>query len=345
MSDVMTRDVLLRLVDEWLEEGGVVAGPVRRDSGSVHFETLESSTQLVLDDFIHPANTAKEYVLPKTERLFRYRRHGNDVTLIDEPVEPAPILLVGCRPCDAAAFPILDKVMGWDYQDSQYYRRRAALTVLTLACTEWDEQCFCTSVGLGPAADRGSDALLLDLGDGSFDVRPLTDRGRAALAGRTEASDRSAPLPAGPPSQVDLAPLQEILRDGFDSPVWAKEGLRCTGCGACAFTCPTCHCFDIVDETAGDGGCRLRNWDSCQFGMFTVHASGHNPRPDQPSRQRQRLMHKFVIYPDKFDHVLCTGCGNCYRNCPVNLGVLNVLKAAAVRPSAAGGPVSRGEVT
>jgi Pyruvate/2-oxoacid:ferredoxin oxidoreductase delta subunit len=124
------------------------------------------------------------------------------------------------------------------------------------------------------------------------------------------------------------------LRDGFASTIWETEGLRCVGCGICAYTCPTCHCFDIVDEAHGTSGCRMRNWDACQFRMFSAHASGHNPRPDHASRQRQRNTHKFVTYPEKFDDVLCTGCGNCARNCPVRLGVLNMLKAAAATTTA-----------
>jgi ferredoxin len=83
-----------------------------------------------------------------------------------------------------------------------------------------------------------------------------------------------------------------------------------------------CYCFDIVDEGNGREGVRARNWDACQFPMFTLHASGHNPRPTQGDRQRQRLYHKFFVYPEKFGEILCTGCGNCARNCPVGLGVL-----------------------
>jgi ferredoxin len=45
----------------------------------------------------------------------------------------------------------------------------------------------------------------------------------------------------------------------------------------------------------------------------------------QPARQRQRILHKFAIYPEKFGEILCTGCGNCTRNCPVGLGVLSVV--------------------
>ena len=74
------------------------------------------------------------------------------------------------------------------------------------------------------------------------------------------------------------------------SPAWV--------CGACAYTCPTCHCFDIADEGNPRGWARVKNWESCQFSLFTAHASGHNPRESQP--QRQRIFHKFRIYPEKF---------------------------------------------
>jgi len=71
---------------------------------------------------------------------------------------------------------------------------------------------------------------------------------------------------------------------------------------------------------------RARNWDACQFPMFTLHASGHNPRSEQGGRQRQRIYHKFYLYPEKFGEILCTGCGNCARNCPVGLGVLPLVE-------------------
>jgi ferredoxin len=72
------------------------------------------------------------------------------------------------------------------------------------------------------------------------------------------------------------------LASNFDNPVWKTIALRCHGCGACASVCPTCHCFDIVDEHISvNEGVRRRNWDSCQTGQFTLHASGHNPRQSQ----------------------------------------------------------------
>ena len=94
--------------------------------------------------------------------------------------------------------------------------------------------------------------------------------------------------------------MGEVLAAGYERPEWQSLTRRCLGCGACAYTCPTCHCFDIVDEGNAAGGVRVRNWDACQFAMFTAHASGHNPRSVQSQRQRQRIYHKFQVYPEKF---------------------------------------------
>ena len=102
---------------------------------------------------------------------------------------------------------------------------------------------------------------------------------------------------------------------------------RCIGCGACAFLCPACHCFDIVDEGTEAKGVRRKNWDACAFGTFTNHASGHNPRDVQNKRYRNRIMHKFKYYDDKFGKTLCTGCGRCVRACPVGIDIAGDVEA------------------
>ncbi len=120
--------------------------------------------------------------------------------------------------------------------------------------------------------------------------------------------------------------LAEWLERNFDHEVWKKLSLRCHGCGACAAVCSTCHCFDIVDEHDSCGaGVRRRNWDFCQSSKFTAHASGHNPRKSQTERLRQRVMHKFSIYPRRFDEVLCTGCGRCARACSSGMNLPEIL--------------------
>lgn len=325
MSFTISQLGLSKLVDDWLAMGKRVAGPTQLKRDCVLYVPLKSSQQLLLKGFIRPANSIKEFLFPKHEQLFQYRTSTEGFELLEVELPQTEQLIIAARPCDAAALPIVDLVFNWDSPDEFYNRRRELTTVVTLACKEHDEYCFCTSVGLGPAAERGSDVLLLELGEGEYEVRCLTEKGRTLMNGRLEESVRQAIVPPGPDKRFDPGHVRQFVHNDFDSPLWKSEGLTCLGCGSCAFNCPTCHCFDIVDEGTTDAGARVRNWDSCQFATFTQHASGHNPRDNQPSRQRQRISHKFDIYVEKFGEILCTGCGNCSRNCPAGMGVLSVL--------------------
>ena len=108
---------------------------------------------------------------------------------------------------------------------------------------------------------------------------------------------------------------------------------RCLACGACSFLCPTCHCFDIQDEVTAEGGVRFRCWDTCQFGEFTRMGAGHNPRPTQKERVRQRVSHKFKYLVEEFGRLGCTGCGRCVEACPVNIDIRSVLARRSRAPS------------
>ena len=321
MSEIVTEGGLRELAGAWLAGGKRLAGPCRVKADRVFYRAVTAPGELLLAS-CRPDNSIKEFFFPRHEKLYGYRLTGNGVELFDTEEATGAQLVFAGRPCDAAALPVLDHVFNWDFPDRFYLQRREATTVVTFACVDADEHCFCTSVGLAPDAARGSDALLIAAGDGAFEVRVLTEKGRALFAGRTVVSDKQGRVAAPPPVRFDAAAAGAFARDRFEDPFWRTHTLACLGCGACAYTCPTCHCFDIADEGAGSTGHRVRNWDSCQFDMFTLHASGHNPRAGQAARQRQRIYHKFHVYPEKFGAILCTGCGNCGRNCPAGLGVL-----------------------
>lgn len=323
MSEIIQESGIRRIAEEWIGAGKIAAGPVVARSGGVLYSRLGSAAELVLDGFVRPRNSIKELFFPRHEKLFSYKIAGQHIELADaEPAAP-PQLVLAARPCDAAALPVLDHVFNWDYKDDFYNERRKATTVVTLACKEHDNDCFCTSVGGSPESTRGSDAMLLSTGGGAYEVCTFTDRGRELFAGRTQEANTAAGAARAPETRFSPDAIRAFVRKRFEDPLWAEATLACLGCGACAYTCPACHCFDIVHERASS----VKNWDSCQFPMFTSHASGHNPRATQAQRQRQRVYHKFHIYPEKFGEILCTGCGNCARNCPVGLGVLPLLEA------------------
>lgn len=334
---LLTRDDLAGLVADLLARGTSVLGPVRVSPRVVEYRRVTQAADLSLGAGPLPRRPLKEHFLPPTEPLLRWRQAGGDVHLEDAVRSPGPRVVLGARPCDAAALEVVDRVMGWDYKDDAWFARREATTVVGVACTEADASCFCTAVGLAPDADRGSDLLLVPVA-GGWQVRVNTPRGRALLETHRE---RFGALPEGTLDDpavaatrqavaanlsMDPAAVRRWVEANFEHPSWTRLSARCHGCGACASVCPTCHCFDIVDEPEGvDRGTRRRNWDTCQAALFTLHGSGHNPRDCQQARCRQRVNHKFAIYPARFGEILCTGCGRCVRACPAGMDLLENL--------------------
>jgi formate hydrogenlyase subunit 6/NADH:ubiquinone oxidoreductase subunit I len=128
---------------------------------------------------------------------------------------------------------------------------------------------------------------------------------------------------------MNYTEMNEKLQKSFDSPEFGDIARNCIGCNTCAFICPTCHCFKISDEKVKDTGVRYKSYDSCNNGYFTLMAGGHNPRPVRYRRWRQRAMHKFVYYKERFGVNLCVGCGHCAISCPVNLSIFDVVDQVA----------------
>ncbi len=282
----------------------------------------------------------KEWLFPKTEPILHYRFDNGDVLLDDPEVEAVETVAFFLRPCDAAALSVLDEVFGRDYDDAFYTVRRRHLTVVGLSCIEPQPECFCPAVGLSPTSEKGSDILLTPL-EGRFLVEALTEKGRLLVDEHANLFTDAHGLTK---EQVTTQAMTKITRKEplvganggspylpFDSEAWEDLARKCLGCGVCAYVCPTCHCFDIVDEATAFSGCRCRNWDSCAFSLFTLHASGHNPRPTQAHRYRQRVMHKFCYFLQTFGQNMCVGCGRCALRCPVNLDIYEVVRALTGR--------------
>jgi ferredoxin len=330
---------LIGLAADLLAAGTRVVAPVATGR-RLEYRALERADQVSFEGGL-PGRGLKEFLLPPTEVLLRWRQRRDEVELEEVPTRFGPQVILGARPCDAAGVEVLDAVMGWDYRDELWFGRREATTIVSLSCANADASCFCTSVGLGPESSKGSD-LMLRRAEGGFLAEALSAKGEALIAAhaaRFGEADGAKPAAAPPVAGVgyDTHRLVDWLPGRFEDPHWKTLALRCHGCGTCAAVCPTCHCFDIVDEPEGVGvGARRRNWDSCQTARFTLHASGHNPRASQSERYRQRVMHKFSIYPKRFGELLCTGCGRCARACPAGMDLPEVLRELGAMAAADG---------
>lgn len=314
-----------------------VIAPVQNESGMMELARVSSATAIVLD-LASASFPLKRMFLPISEVLMDYEKDEDGQVNVQSNGHAAgkETVLLGCRPCDAAALDILDQVFEWDYRDAPYCSRRKRTTVVSFACTEPGPNCFCTSVGGSPHGNRTSDVVVFPNGDNGVLLQVHTEGGKKFIE---RLGDTLQPAPAGTelPSPPELKHKFEpekvkVWLDGnFDSDFWLDDSLSCLGCGSCSFLCPTCHCFDIVDEGTWNRGQRRRNWDCCSFDLFTQHSSGHNPRPNRASRHRQRLMHKFKYFPERFGMVGCVGCGRCMKNCGVGQDLVESLQKIQAR--------------
>lgn len=311
--------------------------PIKK-AGEVNYGLYGEDEEVSLTT-LKTVKSPKDAFFPQSEDLVNFKVDGNKIEVIDIRKEEQPFVVMGVRACDFKAFDVLDRVFLVDPLDTFYQNKRNAAIVVTNACTEPEDSCFCKVFGID-ASEPSGDITTFIIGENLF-WRANTEKGNALTEKVkelfTETDDKIVAeeqkairekINSLPNVNLDLTPFKDEMLDIFNSEKWGKLSEACLGCGACTFVCPTCQCFDIRELTKNDGTVsRFRCWDSCMYSDFTKTAGGQ-PRTTQMQRYRQRFMHKLVYYPENNEGVYsCVGCGRCVKSCPMHLNIVKVIKA------------------
>lgn len=315
-----------------LQQFGEVHAPVARN-GRYVFARLDRWSDAALD-YDRTVLPPKKYFLPPRETMFRYR-HTTGYLPASEDLE-RKIVLFGVHACDIYGLNILDDVFAGKFPDPYFQSRRKNVAVIGIDCTP-DEHCFCRSMR-ADFVDHGFDLFLYDIGDYYMTLvgtargddmvlataplfEPVTREDTDEYKRRSEAKQRAFKL------DVEIRDLPEIFDMEYQADMWEELGKRCLSCGSCSMVCPTCYCYDVVDETelGSTDGTRVRRWDSCLFSSHALVAGGENFRESAASRIKFRFYHKQRGFVAEYGRPSCVGCGRCMAVCPVKIDIVEVL--------------------
>ncbi|MBI2431610.1 MAG: 4Fe-4S dicluster domain-containing protein [Candidatus Hydrogenedentes bacterium] len=340
-----------RLIGPRAERGAIVYDPVEtsddfpagwQDEHQRGVYRIQNSGGNALFDHAAGARALKHFLIPPRRLLWRAHGGDSDFTVETPRSTPPHFAFIGVRACELHALALQDRIFIHGPQpDPEYKARREQAFIVAVNCHRPSGNCFCASVGSGPAVTAGYDILLtevVDAGRHYFTVAAGTVRGqevvevlglRSAEAGEEAVAE--AVLQEAETAltrQLDLSGLREVLLGAADSSHWESVAHKCMACANCTMTCPTCFCATVEDTTPLGSGTaeRWRVWDSCFTTDFS-YIHGGAVRKTGASRYRQWLTHKFASWEDQFGTLGCVGCGRCITWCPAGIDIVEELDA------------------
>ncbi|MBE0427725.1 MAG: 4Fe-4S dicluster domain-containing protein [Nitrospirae bacterium] len=303
-------------------------GPVNIKNQTA-FREIHTSKELFMEYKSTMLSPGKLFIFRPKEELFRF--HKNEGIKIEElpPVSEQQII-IGVHPCDTNAILYLDRTFMGIYKDPYYEARRKNTMIISLNCTNVSPNCFCSSVGSGPflKAEKGYDMLLTDFGD-RYLMEIKSKRAeelfnmKGKKAGKEEMEikrDIENSVLEAFTKTIAVEGLDELFLRNMDHPVWqhtAEE--RCLSCSNCVLVCPTCFCYDLIDESSMDMKMtrRIRQLDACQDMRF-AEVYGGNFRQRRAARLRQFVTHK-LNQTVQYGVYGTVGCGRCITWCPTGI--------------------------
>lgn len=323
---VMSKDEIKKMLSALMKQRTLVA-PVSNGK-KLDYMPVADINDIIFDDEL-PYKSPKELFFPRCEKIMTFK----DGVAVGELPEEQTVLF-GVRPCDLEALAIMKKVFTQGkYKDPFFEKRYNNALIIGVGCVNKKPGCFCDERETDMGFCDKCDLFLGIKGDGSraddgYEVLYVSDKGRDMLKQYITGLEKfeNTKHKFTPVKTLSLEATEEDLFKKID---WENITEICQSCGVCTFVCPTCHCFMFKDVDEGRTAYRYKNWDSCMYPKFTMHASGHNPRTAKHERYRQRIAHKYSYVPENFGMVACTGCGRCIRSCSAGMNIKAVVEKIA----------------
>jgi len=318
-----------------------LVAPVANQHGDTMFSVINHLDRAPIELNDQSQNGIKSFLFPQQETLFTYHAENGDYHFQAVAGKAEPTVYFGVRSCDLMAVLYMDVAFMGGVKDQQYLAKRRDSILIGLNCNQPFSNCFCNATKSGPFLEYGFDLQLTDLGD-HYLVQVGRPKGRALLKkwqqyftpAPQEDVQRQYQLSLEAMSNFRLnvhadQAIQRLKAGQVGGEIWERLSNRCQDCGGCAYICPTCTCFTIVDRRLSDtSGERLRNWDACTFAGFTKMAGGHNPVDQKNRAIEQRFMHKLCYDVKDHGRPSCVGCGRCVGICFGGTDIVRFIKLA-----------------
>ena len=321
---------------EVLKKFGELWAPVKKDE-SYSYQKLNGEQPAVLSEMKDHVRTLlpikKLLMSPEFNMLsFNKEKYIKTENHISKKV------VLGVHPCEIHAVNIQTKFHTTDFEDPFYLERRNSVIIIGASCKP-DPYCFCRETNTD-TVDEGFDLFLTDLGDyylvwvgsskGEEIVRAadgLFDENLSNQEVQDFISWRKA-HEAAFTNEIDMLGVTDLMELQYNNaPLWDYFGDKCLACGQCTMVCPTCTCFNVMDdlEVNKEVGHRRRYWDSCMFKDYSLVAGGHNFRKTRAERLKLWYTHKLKAFIGHYGSPSCVGCGRCLVTCPVDINVGTVV--------------------
>lgn len=308
-----------------LSKGYKIIAPVKKigkgrfsNTNLLTYDEVESLEEI--EFFEKTYFSAKSFLFPIRETILEFR--GNKTTEAKREISSTIIFL---RACDINAIRVMDShfLKNGEYEDTNYKKCREAITFFLIECKSQFNNCFCVSMETNKTEDYS--AFIRKVNDGYEISIKDNDIVRYFSGGKEKKVEPKF-------VEKDLNPIsipEEIDTSIFNSEIWKEYSRRCSACGRCNTSCPTCACFtlqDIPSEDEEGTWLRRKIWSSCQVKNFALLAGNHDFRIPKGDRMRYKVLHKIRDFKKRVGFNMCVGCGRCDDVCPEYISMFKCIE-------------------